>query len=118
SRAFEPLQSAWRCDRIFAVHRSMNTNSSTIEVAGLDQANMAKLRRRARSLGISAETYARQLIEAGLLLEHRARSEAFDVLFAGVRKAFRKSGMQEQELDQLVDEARTRHHQRNSRKRR
>jgi hypothetical protein len=86
--------------------------------AHLGKAELAALRRGAKSLGMSPEDFARQLIEAGLLLEQRARTESFDQLFAGVRRDFRKSGMKEQELNRLVDGARFRHQQRSSRKKR
>jgi hypothetical protein len=78
------------------------------------------LRAQAKSLGLSPEEYARQLIEDGIRLQARARAESFDDLYAVAQDRFRASGMSEAALDQLVDSARTRHHQeirRNARKR-
>lgn len=95
----------------------MATAASTLEISGLERAKLAKLRQHAKALGITAERYAKQLIEDGLSLKQRARSKTFDEMLAPVRAGFRKSRMREEELDKLVDQARTRHHKRVSRKR-
>jgi hypothetical protein len=95
---------------------AMASHASTIEISGLERAKLAKLRQHAKSLGISAEHYAKQLIEEGLSLEQQARSKTFDELLAPVRAGFRRRGMSEEELDKLVDQARTRHHKRVTRK--
>ena len=94
----------------------MASSSSKIQVSGLGKGKMAALRAQARTLGMSAEGYARQLIEEGILLEREARSTTFDELFAPVQARFRKSDMSEEELDKLVDAARKRHHRRTLRK--
>ncbi len=94
----------------------MAGTATTIQVSGLRKDKLAALRKQAKALGMSAEGYAKQLIEEGISLELRARTETFDELFAPVQARFRKSGMTEQALDKLVDEARTRHHERTSRK--
>jgi len=90
--------------------------SSTIQVSGLGKGKLAVLRAQAKALGMTAEGYARQLIEEGILLERKARSTTFDELFAPVQARFRANGMSETDLDSLVDAARTRHHRRTSRK--
>ena len=95
----------------------MATAASTLEISGLERAKLAKLRLHAKALGITTERYAKQLIEDGLSLKERARSKTFDELLATVRAGFRRSGASESELDKLVDQARTRHHKRVSRKR-
>ena len=66
---------------------------------------------------MSAELYARRLIEEGILLEKEARNTTFDQLYAPVQEQFLRSRMKEEELDQLVDAARTRHHRRTAKKR-
>ncbi|WP_428940254.1 hypothetical protein [Fontivita pretiosa] len=91
---------------------------STLQITGLARQKVAALRRHAQSLGMTAERYARELIERGLSLERLARSSSFEELFAAVQARFRTSGITEQDLDKLVDRARTRHHRRSSRKRR
>ena len=94
----------------------MDSSASTIRVSGLPREKLAALREQAKMLGMSAEGYARQLIENGVSLKFRARRQTLDELFAPVRAQFRKSGMTEAELDKIVDAARTRHHRRTSRK--
>jgi hypothetical protein len=95
----------------------MTSSASTIEISGLERAKLVKLRQNAKALGISAEHYAKQLIEDGLSLEHKARTKTFDELLEPVRTGFRQRQMTEKKIDKLVDEARTRHHHRGSRKR-
>lgn len=94
----------------------MTSAVRSIRVRGLGRSKLAALRAHARKLGISAELYAKQLIEDGLTLEQKARTTSFDELFAPVQTRFRRSGMREAELDELVDQARTRHHHQARRK--
>lgn len=96
----------------------MAGTAATIRVSGIQKHKLAALRKQARALGMSTEGYARQLIEEGLILERRARSNSFDELFGPVRERFRASGMSDNELDKLVDGARTRHQRRTSRRKR
>ena len=86
--------------------------TATLRVSGLGKGKLAALRKQAKTLGLSTEGYAKQLIEEGVSLEQLARTKTFDELFAPVQARFRESGMTEDELDKLVDAARTRHHQR------
>ncbi len=72
------------------------------------------LRAQAEELGLSAERYARQLVEQGISLEKQARTMTFDELFAPVQAQFRESGMTEEDLDDLVDNARSKHNRRSS----
>jgi hypothetical protein len=92
-------------------------SASTIQVSGLAKQKLTALRRQAMEAGMSAELYAKRLIEEGILLENEARNTTFDDLYAPVHKHFRQIGMKEEELDQLVDAARTRHHRRSATKR-
>ncbi len=96
----------------------MNSATTSIRVRGLGRSKLAALRGQARKLGISAESYAKQLIEDGLTLEQKAKSMSFDEIFAPAQARFRRSGMSEAELDALVDRARTRHHRRQTRRKR
>ena len=91
---------------------TMATTASTLQVSGLGKQKLATLRDQAKAHGLSAEAYARQLIEEGMSLERRARTESFDELFAPVQARFRSSGMTEPELDELVDRAKSRRPQR------
>ncbi|HEY7119610.1 MAG TPA: hypothetical protein VH475_23670 [Tepidisphaeraceae bacterium] len=90
----------------------------TIQVSGLDKAQVATLHKQAKTLGLSAERYAKQLIEDGMTLEQRARTESFDQITEPLRREFQRSGTSPEELDSLIDAARARHHQRSGRKRR
>src|SRR5271170_7376692 len=90
--------------------------STTIQVSGLGRSELAALRKLAKNQGMSAEGYAKQLIKDGLGMENRARTQTFDELYAPVQARFRGSGMTEEELGELVNQARTRHRQRASRK--
>lgn len=87
----------------------MAGTSATIQVSGLGKDKLAVLRAQAKTLGMSAEGYARHLIEEGILLERLARTKTLDELFAPAQDRFRKGGMSEADLDQLVDRARLRH---------
>ncbi len=93
----------------------MSSAASTIQVSGLARGTLDALRAQAEAAGVPAEVYARQLLEEGISLEEEARTMTFDKLFSPVQKRFRKSGMEEKELDKLVDSARARHHGRVSR---
>jgi hypothetical protein len=94
----------------------MASRTSTIQVSGLGKGDLTALRAQAKAKGMSAEEYARQLIEEAIALEQKARSTTLDELWAPVQDRFEKSGMTEEDLDKLVDAARLRHHRRASRK--
>jgi hypothetical protein len=95
----------------------MSQAALTLQVTGLAKAKLAKLRQLAKQSGLTAETFAKQLIEDGLSLQQKARTTPFDELLAPVRSQFKRCGMSEAELDKIVDAARTRHHERNGKKR-
>ena len=90
--------------------------SSTLRVSGLARNKLAALRAQAKAAGMTADAYARMLLEDAVALQQEARATPFDALLAPLRKQFRESGMTEAELDALVDAARKRHHRRTSRK--
>jgi hypothetical protein len=90
----------------------MSSASSTIQVTGIARKKLHALRSQAKAAGVTAEIYAKQLIEEGVSLEQQARSRTFDELYAPAQERFRKSGMKEDELNTLVDAARARHNRR------
>ena len=96
----------------------MSIAASGIRVSGLGKQKLAELRQNAKGLGMSLERYAKHLIENGLRLEQQARTTSFDDLLEPLRAEFRKSGVTEDELDRIVDAARTRHHRRKSKRKR
>jgi ribosomal protein L10 len=94
----------------------MSSATSTIQVTGLAKEKLHALRAQARAAGMAAEVYAKQLIEEAVTLEQQAQTKTFDELYAPAQERFRKSAMKEEDLDKLVNAARTRHHRRTSRK--
>src|SRR4051794_13588069 len=94
----------------------MSSAPSSLHVSGLAEKKLHALRTQAKAAGMTAEVYARQLIEEGISLEQQARTLTFDQLYAPAQERFRKSETTEEELDKLVNAARARHHRRTSRK--
>jgi len=90
----------------------MSSASSILHISGIAKAKLRALRAKAKEAGMTPEKYAKRLIEESISIEDRARTTTFDELFAPVREQFRKSGMTEDEFDELVDAARTEHHKR------
>ena len=84
----------------------MPAASSILAILDLPEAEFRRLRSDAKALGLTPERYARQLIETGLALKHRARTQSFDELFVPAQQAFRSTGMTEADLDATVDRAR------------
>jgi hypothetical protein len=95
----------------------MSSTPSTIRVKGLAPRELAALRKQAKALGISTEAYAKDLIETGVSLVQLARGKTLDELYAPIQARFSRNEVTADELDGLVDAARTRHHRRTSRKR-
>jgi hypothetical protein len=89
-------------------HTAMSASSNTLAVSDLPKDKLARLRKDAKALGLTPEHYARQLIEDGLALEHRARTRSFDDLFAPAQHTFKSTGMTKADLDAAVDRARSR----------
>ena len=97
----------------------MPSATSTIHVSGLRRRTIATLRSQARSEGLSVERYVKELIESEMSVTEMARRRSIDEVFAPAQKRFRESGMSEEELDRLVDAARTAHYRQvNRRKKR
>ena len=95
----------------------MDNGSSTIQVSGLARRKLVALRAQAKAAGMTADAYARRLLEEGISLEQEARRTSFDVLVAPVRRQFEESRMTEAQLDRMVGAARRRHRRPVSRKR-
>lgn len=90
--------------------------ATTLEVKGLGKQKLIALAAKAKRLGTTPERYIRSLIEQDLGFDQKARGTTIAELMAPVRAEFRNSGMTENDLDMLVDAARTRHHERTLRK--
>lgn len=88
----------------------MASASSTIRVSGLGRRIIATLKSQAKAEGLSVEGYVKELIESEMSVTEMARRKTIDDVFAPAQRRFRESGMSEEELDRLVDAARTYHH--------
>ncbi|HEX4792814.1 MAG TPA: hypothetical protein VH370_03425 [Humisphaera sp.] len=88
----------------------MASASSTIHVSGLGQRTIATLKSQAKAEGLSVEGYVKELIESEMSVTEMARRKTIDDVFAPAQRRYRESGMSEEELDRLVDAARTDHH--------
>ena len=84
----------------------MSAQTETIEITGLPEGTREAIRELSQSKGKSAEEYLRTLIEAELLSQH-----PFAEILAPIREGFRKSGMTEEQLDALFEQAREKVHQ-------
>jgi hypothetical protein len=96
----------------------MASNGSTIHVSGLGQQTIASLKSRAKAEGLSVAGYVKELIEGEMSLAEMARRKTIDEVFAPVQKRFRESRMSEEELDHIVDAARSEHHKKVTKKKR
>ena len=83
----------------------MSTQTESIEIAGLPPGTKKAIEALSQSKGKSAEEYLRMLIEAEILSE-----QTFSEILAPVRQSFRKSGLSEQQLDALFEDARDKVH--------
>ncbi|HET6248889.1 MAG TPA: hypothetical protein VFE47_14425 [Tepidisphaeraceae bacterium] len=84
----------------------MPTATATLQIKGLGKKAMMELVRKARDLGVSPERYIRDLVQEDLALDRKARTTSLAELMGPGRE------VDEDELDQLVEAARLRHHRR------
>jgi len=84
----------------------MSAQTETIEITGLPEGTSEAIKALSRSKGKSTEEYLRTLIEAEILSE-----QTFAEILAPIREGFRESGMTEEQLDTLFEEARRKVHQ-------
>ena len=75
-----------------------------------------KLREKAVSAGLTLETYLSRLAETDATNGTPQRKATFDEILAPIRKGFAESGMTEDELTELFQEARQEVWQENQRK--
>jgi hypothetical protein len=84
----------------------MSTISTSLQIKGLGKQKMAAVMARAKGLGMSPERYLKHLLEEDLAVSERAKSSSFEEILGAGRAA------DEGEIDQLVEEAKARHHRR------
>ncbi len=75
--------------------------TETIEITGLPLGTITALEELVRSRGKSIEDYLRDLIQTDILSER-----PFSEILEPIRRSFDESGMSEEELDALFEEAR------------
>ncbi len=84
-----------------------SASSATLRLRPLGKRNMARLRARAKRIGVAPEDYARQLLENALTLQHQAETmTAADIL--GPMRA-NASPVDEEEIVKLVEKVRSEH---------
>ena len=93
---------------------SRTVASVPFRLRGLNKRKMDQLTTKAKELGMTPERYVRKLVEEDLELDRQAREMSFAQIMKPVRDEFRASGMSDAEFDELVDRARTRHHNKNT----
>ncbi len=81
-------------------------DSTTIEINGLPESVIKSLGERAREVGATTPDYVRYLIEKDISSPMSLR-----VLHAPVREQIRASGISDEELDALLEDAREEAHQ-------
>ena len=79
----------------------MNATTETIEITDLPSGTIKALSLKAQSFGQTTTDYLRNLIEADLVV-----SRSFDEILAPIRQGFQQSGLREDELEALFEEAR------------
>lgn len=85
--------------------------SMTLQVRGLGKQKMAELASKARRLGLTPQEYVKRLVEEDLAIDRAARTTTLADIVGPGRQ------IDEDELDRLVDKARTRHQHRVTKKR-
>jgi len=80
--------------------------ASTLQVQDISTKDIAALRRKAKALGLSTEDYVKQLIQADLALDRKARNSSFAELAAPFRKAL--IDVDDPTIDRIVARARRR----------
>ena len=75
---------------------------TALQILGLDRKAISALKRKAKVSGQTTPQYVKGLIQKGLELDDLT----FDEILKPVREDFRRSGMTEDELDELITRAR------------
>src|SRR5258708_38003154 len=82
----------------------MATMTPTIRVSGLQQRQLAALRKKASTMGTTPEAYVKKLIADDLELDRLAKCKSLSELSAPIREAFKTTS--EDEIGRLVERAR------------
>ena len=79
----------------------MSLQTVTVEIPGLQRETLNAIDVKAREIGKSVEEYLRNLIEADVLAD-----KPFSEILELIRQSFDQSGMSEEDLDILFENAR------------
>lgn len=79
----------------------MSLQTVTVEIPGLQRETLNAIDVKAREIGKSVEEYLRNLIEADVLAD-----KPFSEILEPIRQSFDQSGMSEEDLDILFENAR------------
>jgi hypothetical protein len=85
--------------------------TATLQLKGLGRKAMTQLAKKAKELGMTPERYLRELVQEDLALDRKAKTTTLSELMGPGR------AVDEGELDQLVEAARTHHHRRTAKRR-
>ena len=88
----------------------MATTFAKFQVAGIGRAQLAAMRKKAGRLGMTLEEYVKKLIADDLKWDRLVANNSLSELSAPFRDAFKDTT--EEEIGQLVEEGRARHHRR------
>ncbi len=91
-------------DSLLLAQRRFILQPETIEITGLPLGTKTALEEIGRSRGKSVEDYLRDLVQTDILSER-----PFSEILEPIRRSFDESGMSEEELDALFEEARINH---------
>ncbi len=90
----------------------MAMTTTLLRLTDLPARQLTALKRKARRLGITPESYIRQLIEEDLALDEQASRASLDELATPFRKAFQNAS--EADIDATVNAARRRYGRRST----
>jgi hypothetical protein len=92
----------------------MSTISTSFKLDSLGKQSLGQLVALARQMGKTPQSLAKELLKSSLDIEITARTKTFDQILAPLRKSAGR--VNEAELIELVDRARTRYHKQIARK--
>lgn len=78
----------------------------TIEIVDIPEDLLRRLDKKVRERGGDRSSYIREVLEKDLREEAPSATTSFDEIAAPIRQDFQASGMTEEELDTLIEEAR------------
>jgi len=94
------------------------STTAKLEISGLGKRKMVALAAKAKRLGVSPARYVRQLVEDDLAIERDAQSLTLAQIMDPVRNEFRQTRTTDEELDSIVNAARSRRRRGSSAKQR